>query len=165
MLRWLPEHLFASESTRGRVLLYYTGITRLAKNILQEIVRGMFLNSRQHLEIVDEIKAHAEATFAAIQTSSWEAVCHAIRRSWELNRRLDAGTCPPAVEAILRQVRDQTAAAKLLGAGGGGYLMLFAKDEAAAIAMREELARNPPNEKARFVDFAISDVGLQITRS
>lgn len=94
-LRWLPEHLFESATTRGRVLLYYTGITRLAKNILQEIVRGMFLNSRRHLEIVDEIKAHAEATFHAIQTSSWEALCEAVRRSWELNKRLDSGTNPP----------------------------------------------------------------------
>lgn len=69
------------------------------------------------------------------------------------------------MEAILASVREEVAAAKLLGAGGGGYLMMFARDDAAALRIREKLTRHPPNEKARFVDFAISDVGLQITRS
>lgn len=41
-LRWLPEHLFDAEHANRTMLLYYTGITRLAKNILYEIVRGIF---------------------------------------------------------------------------------------------------------------------------
>ena len=164
-LRWLPEHLLAGEEFRNRVLLYYTGITRMAKNILQEIVRGMFLNSRKHLDIVDQIHAHAETTFNAIQTSDWDGLCECVRRSWDLNQRLDPGTNPPAVQAILDKISTQLAAAKLLGAGGGGYLLMFARDEQAAQQIRSTLSACPPNAMARFVDFAISDVGLQITRS
>lgn len=164
-LRWLPEHLLASEECRSRVLLYYTGITRMAKNILKEIVRGMFLNSRRHLDIVDEIGAHADITFNAIQTSNWDGLCDCIRRSWELNQQLDSGTNPPAVQAILDAVEPYMAAAKLLGAGGGGYLLMFAKSEEDAHKIRSKLTATPPNAMARFVEFAISDVGLQITRS
>jgi galactokinase/mevalonate kinase-like predicted kinase len=164
-LRWLPEHLFRTGATVGNVLLYYTGITRMAKNILQEIVRGMFLNNRRHLGVLDEIRAHAETTFQAIQTSNWESLCGCVQRSWELNQRLDPGTNPPAVQAILSRISDWLSATKLAGAGGGGYLILFAKDPEAARRIREELTSNPPNDKARFVDFAISDAGLQITRS
>jgi len=164
-LRWLPEHVMAGEESRSRVLLYYTGITRLAKNILQDIVRGMFLNSRRHLDIVDEIAAHAETTFHAIQTSDWDALCECVRRSWDLNRRLDSGTNPPAVQAILGAVEPHLAGAKLLGAGGGGYLLMFARSADAAHRIRTTLTARPPNAKARFVDIAISDVGLQITRS
>ena len=164
-LRWLPEHILNGEESRGRVLLYYTGITRMAKNILQDIVRGMFLNSRRHLDIVDEIAAHAETTFHAIQTSNWDALCDCVRRSWDLNRRLDSGTNPPAVQAILDAIEPYVAGAKLLGAGGGGYLLIFARSVEDAGKIREKLGRHRPNEKARFVDLAISDVGLQITRS
>ena len=50
-----------------------------------------------------------------------------------LNQRLDAGTNPPEVQAILDAAsQDYLGAAKLLGAGGGGYLLLFGKDEEAA---------------------------------
>lgn len=164
-LRWLPEHLLAGEGSLDRVLLYYTGITRLAKNILKEIVRGMFLNARRHLDIVDEIKAHAETTFQAIQTQDWDALAAAIRRSWELNQRLDGGTNPPGIQAILAAVEPHLAGAKLLGAGGGGYLLMFARDERAAREIRSALTAAPPNAKARFVDFSISDTGMQITRS
>ena len=69
---------------------------------------------------------------AAIQKCDYDRSWPAIRSSWTLNQRLDAGTNPPEVQAILDGVSDYLAAAKLLGAGGGGYLLMFAKDEEAA---------------------------------
>jgi galactokinase/mevalonate kinase-like predicted kinase len=164
-LRWLPEHLLNSSRANRSILLYYTGITRLAKNILQEIVRGIFLNSPGHLRIVDQIGENAIRACDAFQTCRAEALETCIRRSWELNQRLDSGTNPPEVQAILSAVQDEIAAAKLLGAGGGGYLLMFARDEAAAGRIRQTLVRNPPNARARFVDFSVSSTGLQLTRS
>lgn len=66
-LRWLPEHLFESEHANRTILLYYTGITRLAKNIPDEIRRGLFLNSPEHLRVIGEIAGNAELAFSAIQ--------------------------------------------------------------------------------------------------
>ena len=57
------------------------------------------------------------------------------------------------------------AAAKLLGAGGGGYLLMFASDENAAARIKHRLTSQPPNPRARFVDFSLSATGLQVTRS
>jgi galactokinase/mevalonate kinase-like predicted kinase len=62
-------------------------------------------------------------------------------------------------------VGDNLAAAKLLGAGGGGYLLMFAKNEAAAAKIKQTLTARPPNPRARFVDFSLSETGLQVTRS
>jgi CheY-like chemotaxis protein len=72
---------------------------------------------------------------------------------------------PPAVAQVLAGIKDYLGAAKLLGAGGGGYLLLFAKDETAAAKIKQELAAHPPNSRARFVDFSLSETGLQLTRS
>lgn len=164
-LRWCPEHLFDSDHANKTILLYYTGLTRLAKNILHEIVRGIFLNSPSHLQIVEEIGANASAAFHAIQRSDRTGLVESVRKSWELNQRLDSGTNPPEVQAILSDVSDYLEATKLLGAGGGGYLLMFAKDEEAAAHLRKKLAENPPNERARFVAMSLSDTGLQLTRS
>jgi galactokinase/mevalonate kinase-like predicted kinase len=164
-LRWLPNQLFGPNYVNRSILLYYTGITRLAKNILAEIVRGLFLNSPSRLGVIAEIGANANFAGAAIQKCDYEMLVAAVRNSWRLNQRLDPGTNPPAVQNILDSVRDHLAAAKLLGAGGGGYLLIFARDEAAAASIKQILTARPPNSRARFVDFSLSESGLQVTRS
>ena len=54
---------------------------------------------------------------------------------------------------------------KLLGAGGGGFMYMVAKDPQAALRIREMLTENPLAPNARFVEMSISDKGLQISRS
>jgi len=164
-LRWLPQHLFDHTHANRSILLYYTGITRLAKNILAEIVRGIFLNSPVHLGIIADIGANADFASAALQQCDYNLLQAAIRNSWSLNQRLDAGTNPPAVQGILDAVSDYLGATKLLGAGGGGYLLMLAKDEQAAARIRQTLTERPPNARARFVDFTLSETGLVVTRS
>ena len=165
LVRWLPEHLFTDPASKGCMLLYYTGITRVAKSILKEIVRGIFLGDSRRLAILQELREHAAATYEVLLRGSWEGLCECIRGSWELNQRLDSGTNPPEVQAILARVQDYLSAAKLLGAGGGGYMLMLAKGTDAAARIRETLNDSPPGGKARFVDFSVSETGLEITRS
>ena len=146
-------------------MLYYTGITRAAKKILQEIVRGMFLNSRSHQTILLEMLEHSRGTFDALNRGDWNGFNERVRKSWELNQRLDSGTNPESVQSILAPVDDYLSACKLLGAGGGGYLFMIAKDPEATAMIRHTINNNPPNNRGRFVDFAISENGLKVTRS
>ena len=165
LVRWLPADLFTDPAPKSCMLLYYTGITRMAKSILKEIVRGVLLNDSRRLALLDELGEHAVATYEVLARGQWDGLCGCIRRSWELNQQLDAGTNPPEVQAILQRVGDYLAAAKLLGAGGGGYMLMLAKDQEAALRIRKELEGSPPGRMARFVDFSVSDTGLEITRS
>lgn len=165
VFRALPVRLIEERIAEGCVLLYYTGITRVAHDILAEIVRGLFLNSAAHLGIIEEIGRNARFTADAIQRGDWPGLCEAVRRSWALNRRLDAGTNTPEVQAILDRIAGSAEAFKLLGAGGGGYLLILAPDAVSGRHLREALSESPPNNRARFVDLSISQSGFQVTRS
>jgi galactokinase/mevalonate kinase-like predicted kinase len=165
VIRWLPDHLLTDFVPKSSMLLYYTGITRVAKGILKEIVRGMFLNAQRHTTILAELAEHAVTTADALVRDDWASLCRCVRRSWDLNQRLDAGTNPAEIESLLDRVGDLLAAAKLLGAGGGGYLLMLAKDQQAAARIRQTVLETPPSKTARFVDFAVSQTGLEITRS
>ena len=164
-VRWLPADFLSAPENAGRMMLYYTGLTRVAHSVLGEIVRGLFLNRGNVIETVGEIGENARAGYEAFQRQDVDAVAEVVRNSWMLNQRLDRGTNTPMVQAILDQCGDDLAAAKLLGAGGGGYLLMFARDASAAGSIRSRLEQNPPNPRARFVGFSVSNSGLQITRS
>lgn len=164
-IKWLPDQLFSNPETREMQLLYYTGVTRVAHDILGEIVKGMFLNSYEHLEIFREMKLHARETFDTILGNDYKGMAEKVAISWALNQRLDKGTNPPVVQNIIERVDDYLLAYKLLGAGGGGYLLMFAKSAEAAIKAKRNLEIDPPNPRARFVDFTVSKTGFQISRS
>ncbi|MBR1838291.1 MAG: bifunctional fucokinase/L-fucose-1-P-guanylyltransferase [Bacteroidaceae bacterium] len=163
--RWLPDTLFTAPEFQSCHLLYYTGITRTAKHILAEIVRGMFLNSTTHLRLLSEMKAHTMNMYDALQRANFELYGKLLRRTWVQNQALDAGTNPPQVARICNEIDDLCSGYKLPGAGGGGYLYMVAKDAEAAQRIRQRLSENPPAAGARFVDMHISQTGLQVSRS
>jgi galactokinase/mevalonate kinase-like predicted kinase len=163
VVRWLPERVFAEHSQS--ILLYYTGITRVAKGILGQVVRHVLLNSNPHLRVIGEIGQAAELAAEAIQRGSYEQLGRVVDWSRELNSQLDPGSYPPNVKGILDPLRNWLIGAKLLGAGGGGYVLMFAKDPDAAQRIRCHLDCKPPCPGARFVNLSLSGSGLQITRS
>ena len=165
LVRWLPDQLFVQPEYRDCHLLYYTGITRTAKGILAEIVSSMFLNSGKHLSLLAEMKAHAMDMSEAILRGNFETFGNLVGKSWIQNQALDSGTNPPAVAAIIEQIKDYTLGYKLPGAGGGGYLYMVAKDPQAAGCIRRILTEQAPNPRARFVEMTLSDKGLQVSRS
>lgn len=164
-ISWLPDYLFMDAEYKSCHLLYYTGITRVAKGILAEIVRGMFLNSAPHLCILNDMKMHAEEMTAAIQRGSFSEYGKLVLKTWEQKKAIDSGTNPPQVEKIIDLIKDYTLGYKLPGAGGGGYLYMVAKDADAAARIRRVLGENKPNDKARFVEIELSKKGFQVSSS
>jgi galactokinase/mevalonate kinase-like predicted kinase len=111
------------------------------------------------------MKNHALDLYEAIQCGNFDEMGRLVGKTWQQNKALDAGTNPPAIEAIIRQVSDYCLGYKLPGAGGGGYLYMIAKSPEAAARIRSILTQNPPNACARFVDISLSDKGFQVSRS
>ena len=165
VVRWLPSDIYNSPEYRPCHLLYYTGITRTAKQILAEIVRRMFLNNRDELSLLRQMKDHAMNMYEALQRQDFEQMGRLIRLTWEQNQLLDSGTNPEAVRRQTELIDDLCLGYKLPGAGGGGYLYMVAKDPEAAARIKKILNENRPNANARFVDMSLSDTGLQISRS
>ena len=161
----LTHAMMTSASIASPWLLYYTGLTRTARDVLGEIVRGMFLNDRRRLAVLEEIGWNAAFAAHAIQRDDEAAVQEALRRSWQLNQRLDSGTNTPTIQSIIDVAGEGVAACKLLGAGGGGYMLMLADDADAAADIRQRLAASPPNPEARFTDMTVSETGFQVTRS
>ena len=164
-VRWLPNDLWTQPEYRACHLLYYTGITRTAKSILAEIVRRMFLNHHEELNMLREMKVHTMEMYEAIQRNDFQQMGLLVRKTWQQNQALDSGTNPSEVAVLTSLIDDLCLGYKLPGAGGGGYLYMIAKDPEAAARIKQILGENRQNKNARFVEMSLSTTGLQISRS
>lgn len=164
-VRWLPNDIWTQPEYKACHLLYYTGITRTAKQILAEIVRRMFLNHHEELHLLREMKEHTMTMYDAIQRNDFQKMGRLVRKTWQQNQMLDSGTNPPAVAALTDLIDDLCLGYKLPGAGGGGYLYMIAKDPEAAARIKQILTEQRMNQNARFVEMSLSTTGLQISRS
>ncbi len=90
-VRWLPHHLFEPAYANTLMLLYYTGVTRLAKGILHEIVRGIFLNSPEHLATIGDIGANAARACHSVSTNAAAVWLTTACASCSTGRRSSAG--------------------------------------------------------------------------
>ena len=165
IVRWLPSRLYTEPEYRACHLLYYTGITRTAKNILSEIVRKMFLNQHEEIAMLRDMKAHAMDMFEAIQRENFDEMGRLVRKTWIQNQAIDKGTNPIEVKQMTDLIDDLCLGYKLPGAGGGGYLYMIAKDPEAAVRIKQILHANRKNANARFVEMNLSEKGLQVSRS
>ena len=164
-VRWLPNDLWTQPEYRPCHLLYYTGITRTAKQILAEIVRRMFLNDNAELRLLREMKEHTMEMYEAILQNDFQRMGLLMRKTWQQNQALDSGTNPPAVASLTDLIDDLCLGYKLPGAGGGGYLYMIAKDPEAAARIKQILSDHRQNKNARFVEMDLSLKGLQVSRS
>lgn len=157
---WLPVHsnLFAP-----RVLLYFTGWQRLAKNILQQVVQRYLQRDPRVVHTVARLKEGVLEVQHALQTRDYEGFARGVGRYWELKKQIDPQSTNPRIEQLLQRVQPDCLGYTLLGAGGGGFLLLAARDELAASRIRVDLDRKPCAAGARFFDFEIDDKGLHVT--
>lgn len=152
-----------AHTLQRRLLLYFTGHKRLAANILQHVLGRYLAREPAVMQLIDRLKQGAETAKQALDANDAVAFAASIAEYWELKKALDPGTTNATIEAIMRQAQPYAAASLLCGAGGGGFMLLMAHDEAARHEIRHALEAQPPNAHARFFDFEVDQQGLATT--
>jgi galactokinase/mevalonate kinase-like predicted kinase len=161
-IHFVPPDLL-DPRTSGTTLLYYTGLRRLAKDILQTVVGNYLDRDRAGMETLRQLHAFPPQMAAALGAKDAERFGRLIDVAWKLNKELDPDSTTPEIEEMLNRVSRHVAGAKLLGAGGGGFLLMAARSPDDAEAVRRLLTAEPPNPRARFFDFAVAEDGLVVT--
>ena len=163
MIEALPSTALDPQSNGGCTLLYYTGITRLAKNILQEIVGAYLDRDPTILAALAEEHAVAQAIAHAMRQNDIGGWARASDAAWELQKRLCGTVTNEAIESLLRRVRPHVHGMRISGAGSGGFLLMICKTPQDAAQVRAQLEKDPLNERARFFEFGVNHAGLEVT--
>ena len=143
------------------LVLYNTGIQRVAKDLLRQVVSRYLARETATIQVLHSIKTLAVEMSYAMAEGDWKHLGELLDRHWKLNQILDRHTTNAPINAILDRARPYIHGAKLAGAGGGGFLLLLARDAGAAAALRAALAREGP-ERGACVDYRIAGEGLRV---
>ena len=117
-----------TEELEDHLMLCYSGVSRTASTIAAEQVAT--IGERQHVlrrmyELVDEGQRVLSST---APLTDFGALLH---ETWQLKRSLTAKISPGFVDEIYQRARSGGAlGGKLLGAGGGGFMLLFVPPDA-----------------------------------
>jgi galactokinase/mevalonate kinase-like predicted kinase len=162
-IHYVPADVLDPKANGGQTLLYYTGVTRLAKNILQQVVGRYLDRDRTAMATLRQIHGLPAHVSDALARKDVAAFGELVGAAWRQNKELDPGATNEEIERLLARVGPHVHGAKLLGAGGGGFLLMVCRSPEDAAAVRRMLEAEPPNDRARFFDFDVSREGLVVT--
>jgi D-glycero-alpha-D-manno-heptose-7-phosphate kinase len=121
----------------GRLMLFFTNVTRQASSILTE-QREKTAANRGNLERIHALGKDVET---AINKRNFDAVGEILHQNWLLKRGLASGISNPALDAMYESaIRGGALGGKVAGAGGGGFLLLYvppAKQASVREALKE----------------------------
>lgn len=110
------------EDLENHIMLYFTGFSRNASEIAAHQINLMGKKEKDLREI-QQMVPHALELLQKKQLRKFGQLLH---ESWMIKRQLSAKVTTPVVDAMYDTARSAGAlGGKLLGAGGGGFLMLF----------------------------------------
>ncbi len=163
LVHYVPADVIDPKANGGSTLLYYTGLTRLAKNILEQIVGGYLDRDRAIMAALEEEHLVAHAIADAMSRRDAPAFGQYVNVAWELQKRLCGTVTNETIERLLAQVRPYVHGMRISGAGSGGFLLMICKSPRDAAEVRRMLEAEPLNERSRFFDYEINHAGLEVT--
>ena len=163
LVHYVPADVLDPARNGATTLLYYTGLRRLAKNILRSVVGHYLDRDKATMDTLRRLHAYPPQMVEAMSRKDQRRFGELIDVAWNLNKSIDPDSTTPEIEAILGRVRKHIWGAKLLGAGGGGFLLFVCKSPRDAAAVRRSLSLHPPNPRARFFGYEIDERGLTVT--
>lgn len=165
LVQTLPDDVWTNPGLAPCHLLYFTGITRMARQILAEIVKDMFLRDCDQQNHLQQMKRRAYSLATALKMQRGDFLDFGMRlaQNWKDNQHLDGGCNPPAIQQLAALIHDLCIGYKLPGAGGGGFLYMVARSPRAAQEIRRRLEANPLSPTARFYEMSVSRQGFEVT--
>ncbi|MBD3415202.1 MAG: hypothetical protein GF421_12340 [Candidatus Aminicenantes bacterium] len=162
-IKRVQSDVLNSRTNQRQTLLYYTGLRRLAKNILRNIVSGYLDRNRKTMNTLHRLHMFPPLLVDAMESKDMQSFGELINRALYLKKEIDPDSINPEIIKILNKFKPFMIGATILGAGGGGFLLVVAKSPQDAKSARQALTKDPPNPLARFFDFDISTAGLEVT--
>ena len=142
------------EQLQNHMLLFFTGLSRFSSDIARDKVSN-FTNRFQELTRIKEMVDEGMSILQSPSTPIMD-LGKLMHESWKLKRSLSAKVSTPKIDEIYEAgIKAGATGGKILGAGGGGFILFFAEPKNHK-KIRERL------KSLVHVAFHFDDVGSKI---
>ena len=112
------------------LLLFFTGFARSASNILKDQKIRSEKNDEDMINNLHYVKELGYRSKAALENSDTNLFGELMHEHWENKKRRSGGMSNPDIDKWYNlAMKNGAIGVKLVGAGGGGFLMFMAKDK------------------------------------
>lgn len=115
------------EELQRNIQIYYTGKARDSRPILKE--QKKLIRDKKE-EVFDPLIEATEEAYRYLQQGKIDMWGELLHSTWEIKKQFATGVSNPEIDQMYDQAREAGAVGgKILGAGGGGFLLLYVKPE------------------------------------
>lgn len=142
-----------------RLLLFYTGITRSASTILSVQSKNMASEQKKR-ETMDKMVSLTTVMQEALRKNKLSSIGKLLHKNWLLKKSMASGISNKEIDDWYnRAIKNGAVGGKILGAGGGGFLLFYVEPEKQAkviLALKDlrniPFGLEPQGSKIIFVD-------------
>ena len=128
------SHYSNMKKIEDSLLLLYTGRERKSSEIHTDQINS----SRDKMDIYDKMKGLAEETFSAMCDGDTDALGKKMHENWLLKKSLSGKISDDWIDGLYSSaIRLGAKGGKIVGAGGGGFLLLVAERDKHEMISRE----------------------------
>ena len=111
---------------KNNLMCFYTGQTRNASNILTDQVTKLERNEIDTILLTKELVDIARTARVELQAGRLDNIGALLDDGWRIKKKLSSGISNPIIDEMYEAAKHAGAiGGKILGAGGGGYMILY----------------------------------------
>ena len=135
-----------------KLVLIFTGKTRIANNIEKKKIK----NIKNKLEYYHKIKTYVDKCEKILKKGQLDDFGNLLDEYWFLKKKLSKGVSNPQIDELYSEAKKcGSLGGKILGAGGGGFLMFYGS-KSVQIKLKKKF------KKLTFLKFKFENEGSQI---
>lgn len=117
---WIRTELESS------IILYYTGQSRDSAKIIDEQIKNTSNKDKQSIEAMHEVKRVSYIMKEAVLRGEFDKFAECLKVGWEAKKKTASVISNPNIEESYNLIMENGGlAAKVSGAGGGGFMMIY----------------------------------------
>jgi D-glycero-alpha-D-manno-heptose-7-phosphate kinase len=117
---WIKNEIESS------LVLYYTGTSRESAAIINDQIKNTKSKNQKSLEGMHELKLLATEMKNAVLRGDFEGLAICLKKSWESKKKMSSAITNRIIDEMYEYImRNGAKAAKISGAGGGGFMMII----------------------------------------